>query len=240
MNGKGGIAMRIAIVEDSKEDQKTLEELIGQYGERETDEISCEAFSDAVKFIDGYAFDFDVIFMDIEMPYLNGMNAAKKLREIDPYVCLVFVTNLTQFAMQGYSVNAVDYVVKPVLKERLFAVMKKVAGIIDGMPKESLFVKSAGGAVKKVNLSSILYITTEDHLVLFHTTNGTIEEWATMSEIEKKLPDTFVRCNKGILVNLHYVTGVEGNDVLINHERLPVSRLRKKEFLTQLTKYINR
>ena len=106
--------VRIAIVEDTQTDSKTLMRYVKEYTRLVNVEVEISVFDNAVKFLDKYTPKFDIVFMDIEMPYINGMEASKKLRELDQKVILIFVTNLAKYAIKGYEVQAFDFVVKPI------------------------------------------------------------------------------------------------------------------------------
>lgn len=106
--------INVAIVEDEDCAANNLSEYLNTFGRQNNTEIKAERFRDAISLLTGYSGKFDIVFMDIELPEMNGMDAAKKLREIDMSVTLVFVTNMAQYAVKGYEVGAVDYIVKPV------------------------------------------------------------------------------------------------------------------------------
>ena len=106
--------VRIAIVEDKEVDAQQLKGYIMQFQNESCIPMYVTHFSNGMNFLDEYTNDFDVVFMDIEMPHLNGMETAKKLRKVDASVALVFITNMAQYAIAGYEVSAVDFMVKPV------------------------------------------------------------------------------------------------------------------------------
>ena len=121
--------MRIAVVEDEeicrRELRSCIEEFMGRDGrEWGTPEIS--EFSDAEAFLSGYRSVYDIVFMDIEMPGMSGMRVAEKLREMDGDVTLVFVTKMAQFAIKGYEVDAFDYILKPVNRQRFFSTFSRI------------------------------------------------------------------------------------------------------------------
>ena len=104
----------IAIVEDEENCREQLRGFIGRYFKENGKEAEVTAFTNGIDFVSDYRPVYDIVLMDIEMPHLNGMAAAKKMRRMDPDVCLIFVTNLAQYALEGYSVSAADFIVKPV------------------------------------------------------------------------------------------------------------------------------
>ena len=119
-------------------------------------------YDNAVTFLTDYRADADIVFLDIEMPMLDGMSAAEKLRETDPYVIIVFVTNMKQYAIRGYSVGALDFIVKPVSYAALSSLMNKARKLISSRGGSEITVGS-GSAVRRVPLSRILYVEVSRH-----------------------------------------------------------------------------
>ena len=106
--------LNIAVIEDNDRDAKILEQCLTRYATQNHLQFQVAHFSSALKFINAYKSNYDLIFMDIEMPLMSGMEAAKALRQIDRGVTLVFVTNMVQYAVEGYAVEAFDYILKPI------------------------------------------------------------------------------------------------------------------------------
>ena len=236
---KGKTMIRIAIVEDEKEPLSILQAHIARYIEETKEECLVTTFPDGLEFLNGYKPVYDVIFMDIEMPHLNGIDTAYRLRDIDTVVNLVFITNLKQYALQGYKVNAVDFLVKPVPYSSFSTMLSRVRKRIKSDVAQEL-VLHTGKGLYRVPINDIYYIEIVQHNIVYHTANGDYSFWGAISDEEKKLPkDSFARCNNCYLVNLAYVKRVEGNDVYVKDEVLNISRNRKKDFVQQLTAYLN-
>ncbi len=106
--------IRVAIVEDNLTEAKNLDAVLQRYGKAHDIQFQSTHFENAIQFLDQYQPKYELIFMDIDMPYLNGVEATKKLRQIDDKVVLMFVTALAQYTLQGYGVVAVDLLIKPV------------------------------------------------------------------------------------------------------------------------------
>ena len=106
--------VRIGLVDDDSEHLKLMREFLGRYEREEKVGFSIEEYRDGLSFVEDYDGTLDVVFLDIEMPHIDGMTAAKKIRERDQTLGIVFVTNMAQFAIHGYEVNAIDFIVKPV------------------------------------------------------------------------------------------------------------------------------
>ena len=105
--------LRVAIVEDNDRDAEYLLSHLKRYGRENEVEIESKRFSNGILFLEQYQGQYELIFMDIDMPAINGINVAKMLRERDNHVLLIFVTALARFAVNGYEVDAFDFIVKP-------------------------------------------------------------------------------------------------------------------------------
>lgn len=106
--------VHIALVEDDVKAAETIQKYLDRYEAENQIKFDVTTFSNAIPLLENYTADYDIIFMDIRMPYMNGMDAAHRLRAIDSKVILIFITSLTQYAVAGYEVEALDYIVKPV------------------------------------------------------------------------------------------------------------------------------
>lgn len=116
----------IIIIEDDDSDYKRLLECIENFGRESGEQLNVKRYVSALQFLDGYKSDADIIFMDIKLPDINGVQASEKLRVIDENVALVFVTNLAHLAIKGYSVSATDFIVKPINYFKLKTLLKKL------------------------------------------------------------------------------------------------------------------
>ena len=232
--------LRIALCEDRAEQAALLIEHIVRYRTERDIAIEYTHFDNGLAFLDNYRKGFDVVFMDIEMPVLNGMEAAKRLRAIDPYVPLVFITDLKQYALKGYEVEALDFLVKPVTYVAFFTMMDRVRKNLAKRGDATVALQLPGGTVK-VALADIYYIEVVDHYVVYHTVGGEFRFWGSLSEEEKRLPpEQFARSSSAYIVNLAAVTKVAGADVYVGNECLPLSRGKKASFLEAMLAYMNR
>lgn len=231
--------VRIALVEDDAGYRQELTAFLNRFSQEYGENFAISTFSDGAEIADGYRAGFDIILMDIAMPYMNGMRAAEAIRKVDDDVVIIFLTNSPQYAMKGYSVDALDYVLKPV---SYFAFSQRIQRALDRRKKrERKFISVLfRGGMRKIEVSQIAYVEVLDHDLTYHTQTETLSAKGTLSEAEALLgSDLFFRCNKCYLVNLEYVDGVEDNDILIGKERIQVSRARKKALLDALNNYIN-
>lgn len=229
------------IVEDEQSAAEDLERYIGKFFAERGGEYRVTVFRNAVDFLTNYRADYDVVFLDIEMPMMDGMTAAEKLRQIDPYVVLIFVTNMQQYAIKGYAVNALDFVVKPVTYFSFSSLMRKIMRVLQAKEEKELVI-GAQGNICRVPVSRILYIEVARHRLTYHTEDGDISGWGSLNELEKELSsDLFSRCNACYLVSLRHVRAIEGDDAVMDSgEALRISHLRKKGFMADLAKYLGR
>lgn len=230
--------IRIAIVEDSDRDAAVLAEYVNRaLGEAgETGEIT--RFSNPVNFLENYRGSFEIVFMDIELPDINGMDTAKRLREVDSNVILIFVTNMAQFAVGGYAVDAMDFMVKPVSYDNLRLKIARALKRIDSRKAEKLIINGKTGA-KVVVIPQIRYVEVMNHKLTIYLTDGEVTASGSLNKLESKLAGfPFSRCNNCYLVNLNYVTQVDDFTVYLGKDALALSRSRKKAFLKDIADYL--
>lgn len=227
--------MRVGIVEDEGHALDTLQNFFEKYKEQTRRHIKVDAFQDSVKFIGQYRMIYDLLLLDIQMPDLDGMRLAEKIRDIDSKVLIIFVTNMSQYAVKGYKVGALDYLLKPVTYFEFSTALDKAFRCLDNQESVSLII-STKREKRRLLASDIIYIEILNHKLEFHMNEETIEVWGTLASVESELPARmFSKVNAGTIVNLNMVVGVCDDSVrLANGEKLPVSRRRKKEFCADL------
>lgn len=231
--------LRIAVVEDDKTYAAQLKEYLVRYGTEKNQKISVALFPDGEDIVTDYSAEFDIILMDVEMTFMDGMTTAERIREKDNEVVIIFITNMPQYAIQGYKVDALDYVLKPI---SYFAFSQRIDRALTRVKKkEATYITVAQkGRKKKLNVDKICYVEVRDHDLIYHSTKGDIVTKSSMKEAEDTLGGTkFFRCNRCYLVNLEYVEDFRGNDVTVASDVIQVSRARKKAFMDALNDYMN-
>ena len=218
--------LRVAVAEDNPKDRERLLSFLKQYGEEKHVQIEVTEYTDGSELLEQYRPCYDVIFLDVEMPQMDGMKAAEKIRETDEEVILIFITNMAKYAIRGYEVQALDYVLKPV-KYQAFSVKDK-----------SIAIKT-GTATHRILLSHIQYVEVVQHLLIFHTEDGDFSTRGVLKDVEAVLEENgFYKCNKCYLVNLRHVRSVHDGMALVGNDQLQVSRARKKAFAEAVAAYI--
>lgn len=230
--------LRIAVCEDDPAAAALCRSHIERFERENGVNCSVSVFSDAVQFLDTFrAGMFDLIFMDIQMPVLNGVEAAKRLRKTDSAVSLVFVTDLKNRIADGYAVEAMDFIVKPMNYLKFAVVMKRAAKRLS-RPKSEVFLQS-GGDVFRVAVDDILYVEVDRNRCFYHTETGVIEIWSSLKKEEERLQSyPFVKANSCYLVHLMHIRSISGDTVQVGGESLSVSRSRRRELMEAFTAYV--
>lgn len=227
----------IAIIEDDGVAQKMLCDYLKRYGSEKNEQFACFTFGSAEQFLTDYRPDYDVVFMDIELPGMNGMEASRRLREIDGNIVLVFVTNMAQFAVGGYEVGAFDFILKPLTYSSFFLKFTRIMQRVQSTDDTQIIVRGKQ-YIKKVFSSCILYVEIADHDIVYHTSDGNVESRGSMRAVEEQLKNRdFVLCNQCYLVNLKYVSEIRDNSVKVGKDWLTISRPKKKSFLQAVADY---
>ena len=231
--------IHIAIVEDEPLFVGQLTEYIRRYEKDSGRRIKITTFADGEDITDDYRGGYDIILMDIQMRFMDGMTAAEKIRTLDHEVIIMFITNMIQYAVRGYEVDAMDYVVKPVEYFAFSQKLDKAIGRIKRAVQVSISVPAEDG-LQKLAVSDIYYIESQGHNACYRTTRGRFLSRITLKELEDSMGGYgFFRCGKGYLVNMKHVDGISGNDCMICGGRIPISRNKKKEFMELLIQYTN-
>ena len=230
--------IRVAIVEDEENYISVLREYLEQYKQESGEQIEVTVYHDGDEIAAFYRAQFDIILMDIEMKFIDGMTAAEEIRKVDSAVSIIFITNAPQYAIRGYEVGALDYILKPV---SYFTFSQKFGRAVVKLKKRSgrkrITIPVKGG-VMRMELSDIYYIESEGHNLIYHTKDGTSVSSGTMKSVETAMEGMdFSRINKCYLVNLEHVDGVQDKYAVIHGERLLISRPRMKQFMQELTRY---
>ena len=204
------------------------------------DTFSISRFGDAVGFLKDYQSRYDIIFMDIKMPGMDGMSAAEQLRRVDPATMLIFVTSMVQYAVQGYEVSAFDFIVKPI-NSTAFTMKTKRAMRALKLSRGSELTLNVNGVTHVLPTSVIQYIEVMNHSLTYHTERGIFSVRGKLAAVEQNLPaEAFFRCSISYLINLRYVTQFTGEQVCVAGEWLRVSRSKKRELATAVAAYLGR
>lgn len=231
--------MRVAVLDDSRKD---IERLTGYLRKFEADRhlsIQIDTYNSSFDFLEEFRSQYDALFLDIEMPGSDGMEVAREVRSKDEAVGIIFVTNMAQYAVQGYEVNAIDFMVKPfqyyVFTEKLERALRFFK-----RHEQRMLLLTGDGEIHRVPASSVIYIEKEKDNLLYHTETDIYKERGSIRQCKEKLEDLpFAECTSGCLVNLEYVVKVGKDSVTAGKAELPLSRRMKKQFTAEYINYVN-
>lgn len=229
--------IRIAIVEDEAIFAEELTNYLKEYQKTSGEELEIKRYRDGDEITAGYKAQFDIILMDIQMQFMDGMSAAEEIRKTDSEVIIIFITNTPQYAIRGYEVGALDYVLKPV---SYFAFSQKIGRAIARIKKrERTYITiPVKGGILRLDTSDIYYVESYGHNLVYHSRNGNYISQGTMKDAQEQLENkSFSRGNKCYLINLEHVEGIQDKCAVVKGEKLQISRPRMNAFMQELTKY---
>ena len=225
--------LHITIVDDSPQDTAELRQCVERWRNETACELRISAYANALDFLEEYNGGCDVLLLDVDMPGINGMDAARQLRSVDQAVRIIFVTNMAQYAIAGYEVDATDFIVKPV---QYFSFAQKLsrAAAHARQRRQRFVLLHAADELVRLSAEEIYRVEKDRNYLVWHTARGIIRERGTVSDATATLGEAaagFCECSAGCLVNLRHVEQVGRDTVLVHGETVPVSRRLRKDFL---------
>ena len=229
----------IVLVEDEQAARDVLAAHVERYAAERGEELDLTWFPTAQEFM-ACTRTFDLVLLDIQMPGLSGMEAAELLRAYDEATPIIFVTDLAQYAVRGYEVDALDFMVKPVSYSSFSMRMDRAMRVLRQNGAERLVLDVHGGPLI-VPARSLVYVELKGHDLVYHLDDGTqAQQRGSMRQAEEELGGgSFLRVSSGVLVNMAHVQAVQGDALLMSDgARLYFSRPRRKEALETLARYL--
>ena len=229
-----------AIIEDDPEQAALLKEYLTDL-ETSARSFNITIFESAEAFLSVMKPHlFHLIFQDIQLKKMDGLSCARRAREADENVMIVFITSMPQFAINGYEVNAKDYILKPVIFDVFERKMQRLLPMIQKSESTMINIAPDGNAPDLVRTDDILYVEIFNHNVIYHLAEGKKELYGTIGSIEKKLmPYKFVRCNRNTIVNFKHIKRISDNTVIVADQTFYIAATRKKEFLDKVNSFID-
>ena len=227
----------IAIVEDEDLAAQALIDHIKQYEAQTGQRFQIFRFVNGADFLEDYRAVYAVVFLDVQMPKMNGLETALQLRRCDKNVSIIFITNLVQYALKGYEVDAVSYLIKPVSYYDFSMKFKKALDIYLLNEDRSFTVNTPGGLCR-ISTDKLMYVEIMNHRLFYHLIDDVIEMTGVLSGVEQQLNRFgFLRCNKCYLVNPKFIVKVKSSTVQVGDNLLQISRPRRAAFLAELANW---
>ncbi|HGM1399030.1 TPA: LytR/AlgR family response regulator transcription factor [Clostridioides difficile] len=218
--------INIAICEDNFVDRGILNDYLIRIMNENSYNISL--FKSGEELLDNYPDDLDILLLDILMKKINGIDTAKKIREFDSNVEIIFITSLLEYALQGYEVKAFRYILKPIEYEQLSINIIQCLDDINNKASKFVYIKCNSDIVK-IDIESILYIEKISRYIFVYTEDQVYKSKMNLKDIEKKLQHyKFYRCHLGYLVNVNKIDCLGSSEVSIYNHSIPVSRGKRK------------
>jgi DNA-binding LytR/AlgR family response regulator len=233
--------IRLALVEDDDKAISILEGYLKQIIENRVHDIEWDVYSGGEAFL--WSFKpgkYDILLLDIQLPGIDGIELARQIRAQDNSVLIMFITNLAQYAVQGYSVRAFDFMVKPIECALFTQKLRAAIEHLHRTGQDTISFKVAEGIVN-LEPAQILFFGIESRRLLIHTKERVYRCNDSLQNIERRLDDKrFFRCHSGYLVNMAYVRSIYKSHAMVREARVPISRNRRKDFLYAMGNYLGR
>lgn len=228
----------VAVCDDSGKTVDSIKENIEEYGKAIQKDIRVFSYYSGEELLESYKCNIDILFLDIRMPGMDGVSVAERIRQKDKKVIIIFLTSLVQYALDGYRVDASNYIIKPVSRKRLNMELERWIGELEKKEEPFITIHNDGGDYK-ILLKSIRYIETYRRNLMVHTDKTDIVCYWKLKDMEEKIGQYgFARSHASYLVNLFYVENIKKLDLMLTTgEILPVGKSKKKAFMEQLGRY---
>ena len=231
--------MRVAIVDDDP----NMRTQLGEYFRRLEEELHVPmetvAFNSGDALLAVYQSEYAIIVFDVDMPGTNGIDSARRIREIDQQVVILFITNIAQYAINGYEVEAVDYVLKPIGYYDFALKLRRALRWVSQNQKNYLILDTPGGRVQ-VETDRICYVEVLDHDLIYHTLDGERRLRGSFRAIEPVLKEHhFSRCHKSFMVNLCHVQNIRSSEVVMDGVVVPLGRAYKESLMKDYIHYLH-
>ena len=235
--------LRIGVCDDEEEMRLQIAGMARDLAGRMGIAAQVESFASGEALLFGDAHLLDVVFLDVQMPHSSGIEAARELRRVNPRAAVVLVTGYEEYAVEGYSVDARRFLLKPVSQQKFDREVTPVfREAVEAARGETPVLLACDGQTRALSPRGIVYVCTgPGKTLLFQTEADRLATRGTLGEWEGRLGDAFFRCHSAYLVNMAHVSAVETSQILlVSGERIPLSKHRRKAFLDAFTRFVTR
>ncbi|MGL4914323.1 MAG: LytR/AlgR family response regulator transcription factor [Romboutsia sp.] len=227
--------INIGICDDELHYRSNIKDILKEILQPYHIEYNIYEFSSGEDLLDNYPKNLDILIMDIQMKIINGMDTARKIREFDNNLEIIFMTSFAEFMQEGYEVKAYRYILKPISERKI---SKNVLPCINEIMKNrnNYLTINVKNYVDRIKIDSITYVETARPNILIYTNDNIYTTKMSISKIEKILSEYgFFRCHNSYIVNLKLVKSMNGNTVVVNGKDIPISKYRVKDLKLAIT-----
>ena len=233
--------LKIAVCDDSRELLEKVEKDLHEYESVRNTPVTVHTYTNAVDLLDGLKkTDYDILILDIIMPGFTGMQAAHEIRKFNEEIKIIFLTSSKEFAIESYSVGAYYYLLKPVLKEKLFSVLDKVVSEITSK-QESCVIYTHMGIVN-IPFARIECLEVYNKHLVFHLSDGSTKETrGALTDYENVFLERkeFLKIHRSYILNMDYIHSIEAGEIATySGKKFPVSRLLAKDIKERYMNYM--
>lgn len=231
--------LKIALCDDDIKQRKLLKDILTPWFELQGIAYTYYEFNNGYSLLQSYTkIHFELIFLDIEMPEIDGMTTAMKLREINDYSLLIFITAYPDYVFQGYEVHAFSYILKPYTKQKIIDVTSSALNRLNNS-FEDYFLIPQGASSYRINLNQVLFFSSEKRKITVHIKNeNPLEYYGKLDDLTSQLPHYFCRIHQRYFINLQYIQAVLEHDVQLEDHTFPISRTYKPSFLITFAQFM--
>ncbi len=231
--------VNISICDDEPIEREYLTKLVQKWGEEQGHFLRVKTFESGESFLFNYEDDndVDILLLDIQMKEIDGVTLAKKIRETNSKVQIVFITGISDYIAEGYDVAALHYLIKPVKEEKLFEVLSKAEERL-GQVEKALLLNINKENIR-LALKDVKYIEALDHYINIYAKDDVFKIKMSLSDIEKDLDENFLRCQRSFVVGLKHIKKTTKTSVILTDDtEIPISRGMFKTINEEIIKYL--
>lgn len=232
------------VLEDQASDCLRLKSYIKRFSQEHSVDIETVVFQNGLDLVKNYSSDFDILFVDIEVPGMNGMKVSEQVRTFDMLIPIIITTNMAQYAVKGYEVDALGFIVKPLPYSMFAYYLTKALTKCERNKKlkenSVLTITTSSGSMRQMYVDEIKYIVKEKNYIVYYLNNGEqVRERGAMKDIITRFENTPLKqCSSGCLVNLRFVKQKDGNEVHLSDISFSIALPYRKPFAKELMDYV--
>lgn len=229
----------VSIIDPSKEDVTHLSALIERYFRRNGTAYVQRVYQSGMEFVRS-AENSDIVFLETDLEKLDGLETARIIRKLGNEAQLIFIARGAEMAIHGYSVDALDYLLKPVEPAAVERALDKAVRRLSSRSCAYLALKLPNGTAS-ISTNDITYVEVFDHNLVYHTTGGDYTVRGRLGDVYEQLDhDYFLACNRSFIVNLRYVTEICTDHVILNGTKISVSKSHRKEIQSRFSAFMDK